>query len=218
MLRTLYARHVTEELRTYIEQTSAQHPAFAQAIEDAHEFGLTIPDTMTGELLATLTAAAHARSAIIVTPAANIVGLYILKGLQDSGTLTCVDQEPEYHKRAKEAFRAAGYSLTNIRFLPSPPLTVMKRFAQDSYQLVYGEVPPVDIQAFVDAALPLLSVGGSIVLPDMLFDGTIGDHTRKDRDSVAAREADEYIRNLEHVLVTRLPLGAGMVVITKLDA
>ena len=33
---------------------------------------------------------------------------------------------------------------------------------------------------------------------------------------IAAREADEYICALEGVYVTRLPLGSGMTIITKL--
>ena len=38
---------------------------------------------------------------------------------------------------------------------------------------------------------------------------------RRDRDTVAAREADEYVRQMEDALVTRLPLGAGMTILTK---
>ncbi|HKM24603.1 MAG TPA: O-methyltransferase, partial [Corynebacterium sp.] len=35
------------------------------------------------------------------------------------------------------------------------------------------------------------------------------------RDTTAAREADEMARSLEGAIVTRLPLGAGLTLITK---
>ncbi|NLF89827.1 MAG: O-methyltransferase, partial [Corynebacterium marinum] len=39
--------------------------------------------------------------------------------------------------------------------------------------------------------------------------------SRRDRATLAAREADDIARNLEGALVTRLPLGAGMTLITR---
>ena len=77
----------------------------------------------------------------------------------------------------------------------------MGRLASHSYQLIYAEVSPVDLKALVNTALPLLTTGGSIILPDVLFSGAL---------------IDEYICALEGVYVTRLPLGSGMTIITKL--
>ena len=71
-------------------------------------------------------------------------------------------------------------------------------------------------QALVNTALPLLTTGGSIILPDVLFSGALIDEFRATRDMIAARESDEYICALEGVYVTRLPLGSGMTIITKL--
>lgn len=206
---------MTDELLTYLESTTAHNPTLEQAYEDAHEFELITPDSMTGQLLTTLAASTQAQAAIAVTPAVNVVGLYLLAGLRDDGILTCVDPEPEHQQLAKDAFRTAGYSPGRIRFLPSRPLDVMGRLAHDSYQIIVAEVSPMDLKALVDAALPLLTNGGSIVLPDVLFDGTLLDESRTDRETIAAKEADEYIRSLDNVHVTRLPLGTGMIIVTK---
>ena len=46
--------------------------------------------------------------------------------------------------------------------------------------------------------------------------GTLADASRTDRDTAAAREADEYLRELEGASVTRLPLGSGLTLVTKL--
>jgi len=47
--------------------------------------------------------------------------------------------------------------------------------------------------------------------------GAGSDGARAGRGAAAAREADEYICALEGVYVTRLPLGSGMTIITKLS-
>lgn len=207
-----------EFLRNYVESTTETDPAVARAREDAAEFNLPTPDEMTGQLLSTLAATTNGEGstgAIAITPAAGLVGLYILRGLREGSTLTCIDPESEHQRQAKVLFREAGYSTSRVRFLLSRPLDVMSRLANDSYQLVFAQVSPMDLKALFDAAWPLLRQGGTLVLADALLDGTVSDETRKDRDTVAAREADEYVRSIEGALITRLPLGAGLTLITK---
>lgn len=207
-----------EFLRNYVESTTEIDPALATAREDAAEFGLPVPDEVTGQLITTLAAATNGEGstgAIAITPAAGLVGLYILRGLANGTTLTCIDPETEHQRHAKSIFREAGYSPSRVRFLPSRPLDVMGRLAFDSYQLVFGQVSPMDLRAFIDAAWPLLRPGGVLMLADALLDGTVSDDTRRDRDTVAAREADEYVRGLDGAHVARLPLGAGLTLVTK---
>jgi len=209
---------VTDALRTYIESTSDVSEALATARRDAEEFGLRVPDEMTGQLLTTLAAAsANDRStgAVAVTPAAGVVGLYLLRGLGDTGTLTCIDPEAEHQTQARATFRDAGFAPSRARFLPSRPLDVMGRLANGAYQVIYVEVPPVELPTVITTAWPLLTQGGTLVLADALLDGTLADESRRDRDTAAAREADELARSLEGALVTRLPLGAGLTLITR---
>lgn len=213
-----------DALTNYIESTSEDSPALAAARDHAAEFSLPTPDECTGQLLTTLSAAAtgHAvqtgdkAQAIVISPAASVVGLYILQGLAESGILTCVDPEAEHQANAKTTFRNAGYAPSRVRFLPSHPLDVMGRLANDSYQLIYADVATVELSAIVQAAWPLLSPRGTLVVANSLLDGTLADVSRTDRDTAAAREADEYVRGLEGAHVTRLPLGAGITLVTKL--
>ncbi|WP_445227919.1 O-methyltransferase [Corynebacterium sp. H127] len=209
-----------EALRSYIIDTTETSPALETALQHAEEFHLRIPDAITGSLLSTLAAGAStpaAAGAIAVTPAAGVVGLYLLKGLGEKGHLTCIDPESEHQRQAKACFQEAGYRPAKYRFLPSRPLEVMGRLANDSYQLVYGDVAPVDQRAFFDSAWPLLSAGGVLVLADSLLDGTVSDTSRTDRDTAAARDMDAYLRDLPETLVTRLPLGAGITIVHKAE-
>ena len=207
---------VTEELLRYIEQTSQEDDHHLRARKDAQEFGLVTPDVSTGQLLALLAASVATEansSGIAATPAAGIIGLYLFDGLGPDGHLTFIDPEHERQNHAKEVFRAAGHS--HFRFLPSRPLDVMGRLATDSYRIVVGDVPALDLATFIDAAWPLIQSGGVLVLLDSLFDGLVGDPSRTDRELVSAREADEKLRGFDDALVARLPLGSGAIVAYK---
>lgn len=202
----------------YIYATTTPDEVMATTRNDAAEFGLDVPDELTGQLLTTLAAAGSAAGtsgAVVVSPAVGVVGLYLLRGLGERQTITCIDPEAEHQNHAKAAFRAAGYPASRARLLSSRPLDVMGRLATGAYHLVYVDVAPLDLPAALTAALPLLSVGGTIVLADSLLDGTVADQTRRDRDTLGAREVDETVRGMDDVVVTRLPLGAGLTLVTR---
>ena len=67
----------------------------------------------------------------------------------------------------------------------------------------------------VESTLPALRPGGILVLLDSLLDGLIADESRTDRQTTAAREADAALQEMDGISVSRLPLGAGLTLITK---
>ena len=132
--------------------------------------------------------------------------------------MTCIDTEAIHQRVARQAFTAANIRSNQYRFLPSRPLEVMTRLAARSYSLIYAEIAPADASTLVDEALELLEPGGLIILADILLDGTIANPARKDRDTAAARRLDESLRDREDIYFSRLPLGAGMVLISRNEA
>ena len=209
----------------HVNNTATHDDALLNAIEAAEEFGLVYPDTITGEFLTFLGAhasgtagsAGHTATAIVMTNAAGVVGSYLFAGMSN-GHLTCIEPEVQHQQLAKEAFATAGKRPNDFRFLPSTPLDVVGRLAQESYDLAVADTAEEDLIPLVKATLPALRPGGVMVLMDSLVDGLIGDKSRNDRQTAAAREADELFREMESVQVSRLPLGAGLTLLTKLAA
>ena len=190
--------------------------ALDAARADADEYGLSAPSVALGSLLGTLAASGEG-GAVAMTPAAGVVGLHILAGLPEKSNLTCIDPEADHQARAKATFRDAGFGPSRTRFLPSRPLDVLGRLATESYHLVVADVEAVDLPAAIEAAWPLLTPGGTLVLLGTLLDGTLVDGSRTDRITTAAREADALVDTLEGALVTRLPLDAGVTLVTRVQ-
>ncbi|MEJ4112765.1 O-methyltransferase [Corynebacterium kroppenstedtii] len=200
----------------FINATTLETDAMDFARDAADELGLPTPDQLTSSFLTTLSATCcQDKSAVVISPAACVSGLAILAGMGPQGHVTCIDTEAVHQRVARQAFNTANIPSNQYRFLPSRPLEVMTRLAAHSYSLIYAEVPPVDASTLVDQALDLLEPGGLIVLADMLLDGTIANPARKDRDTASARQLDESLRNRDDLRLSRLPLGAGMVIISR---
>lgn len=211
------------QLSTYITARRDHVPeavadALRQAREDAEENGVPTPSPLVGDLLTVLAAGSQAsQGAVAVTPAAGVAGLHILAGLREKATLTCIEPEAALQASAKEAFRAAGFAPSRVRFLTSRPLEVMGRLATGAYQLIYADVAAVQLRPLIDAAWPLLAPGGTLVIAGSLLDGTVADPTRRDRETEAAREADAFVDTLalDDAALARLPLDGGLTLITK---
>ena len=92
---------------------------------------------------------------------------------------------------------------------------VLGRLAPGAYDLIYADVAPAEVAAFRERAWPLLSDGGVLIFAGVLLDGTIADESRRDRDTVAAREAEQHLLEREDALVTRMPIGAGAIALIK---
>ena len=172
-----------DAIAQHVNNTTVVSEALESARESAREYGVAVPDTMTGAALTSLMALTSARR--------------------------------DGHPAAVIASPAAGIRPNRQRFLPSQPLEVMDRLAADSYDLVYLDVAPAILRAAQEKAWPLLRSGGALVLTGALLDGTVADSSRTDRDTVAAREADEYMLQLDDAYVMRLPLAAGTTVLVK---
>lgn len=211
-------------------------PAIERAAQSAEEYGLRIPDEVTGRLLSTLAVPARGRDrepaaaqadgqtgpvgpaggrctgAIAITPALAAVGSYILAGLPQESSLTCIDTEAENIRDARSLFPGG-----RARFLTARPLSVLSRMAPESYHLIYADIAPTHVEALVDATWPLLIPGGTLALADALLDGTLTDESRSDRTTAAARATFDRLSEWDprEAVVAHLPLGAGMTLVTR---
>jgi predicted O-methyltransferase YrrM len=226
-----------DAVRAYVDATAVVDDPLAEARTAADEYGLLTPDAMTGELLTFLAARAAASSAagtsgtaageqptaVVMSPAAGVTGLYLFAGFGESGGrnrghVTCIDPEAAHQHLARQAFAAADIRPSAFRFLPSSPLEGVTRLAVDSYDIVVSDCPVELVAATVDAALPALRPGGVLILLDSLLDGTAADPARTDRETTAVRDTQQQLRDRTDLAVARLPLGAGATLVTKLAA
>lgn len=247
---SIHEHSVRASILDFVSATTDRDEALINAEEAANEFGLDIPDALTGEFLEFIAAqvksaittawlaagpgGSHSSpSGIVMSPACGVIGLHLFRGfaasveddldeetarktVPTSGNLTCIEPEMEYQAIARQAFVEAGLKPSLFRFLPSAPLDVIGKLASESYDLAVIECPIEELIPTILGTLPALRPGGIIVALDALVDGLVGDLSRADRTVITAREVDADLRETPGIRISRLPIGAGSTIITKL--
>lgn len=189
--------------------------AVTSAREAAAEHGLHPAGYLTGTLLTGLAAQGERAAAVAVTATGGVDGQYILTGLGEHGVLSIIEPNTDYQQLAETSLRAAGFpSPKRVRFLTANPPVALSRLAKGSYDLVYLAAQPADRKVLIEHALPLLKPGGCVVIANSLLDGTIADSSRRDRNTVSARECEVWLDDQEHLIATRLPLDGGVTIVT----
>lgn len=171
-----------------------------------------------GATLAVLAAGVQARSVVSIGSGGGLTGLWLLRGMQPDGVLTALDGDPAQLRAARAAFAGAGVPPGRTRMIFGTPAEVLPRLSPGAYDMVVCAGPPREYAAQLDAVLGLVRVGGTLVCHGLLADGRIADRTARDPQTVAWREVSRTVREDESLLSAVLPLGAGLLVATKLQA
>ncbi|NMO01152.1 O-methyltransferase [Gordonia sp. TBRC 11910] len=199
----------------YAESAIVEDDALLAARERAEELGAPAIAPSVGALLSLLARATDARAVVEVGTGAGVSGLWLLNGMSESGVLTTIDPESEYHRAARESFGGADVAPGRTRLINGTPRDVLPRLADDSYDLVFIDGPVINHPRFVTEAIRILRPGGIVVVHNATADGTVGDPESNDPVTVAAREAALIIADDDRLLPVLIPLGSGVLAAAK---
>jgi predicted O-methyltransferase YrrM len=132
-----------------------------------------------GAQLAVLAAATSATSIIEIGTGFGVSGLWMLAGAP-AAVLTSIDQEVEFQQSAKRAFLDSGIPANRARLIAGRALDVLPRMNESSYDLVLVDADPAQIIEYVEHALRLVRVGGTVVVPHALWRGRVADPAQRD--------------------------------------
>lgn len=204
-----------DSLFQHIDDATPGDEVLDRAVADAAELGADHVDAATGALLCATAVMVRASAVAVVSPSPGVTGLWLLRGMRGDGILTSIDIEPEHQSVARQAFTAEGIPPSRTRLITGIPLEVLPRLADDAYDLVVLQVPTSELPQHLEQGIRLLRPGGALIVPDALLDGTVGDHTRHDQETVAAREAERLVAEDDELVVSRIPLGRGLLLAVR---
>jgi predicted O-methyltransferase YrrM len=203
------------DLIAYAESAIVEDDAVIAARARAEELGATPVSPAVGALLALLARTADAKAVAEIGTGTGVSGLWLLNGMAADGVLTTIDPEPEHHRAARSSFAGADISPGRTRLINGTPTDVLPRLSDSSYDLVFIDGPLLDLPRFVTEAVRMLRDGGVVVVHNATADGTVGDPSRTDPPTAAAREAALLIADDERLLPVVIPLGPGVLAAVK---
>lgn len=167
----------------FAEEFAVESELIAGARAHSLEHGVDPVSPGQGAQLAVLAAATNAKSIIEIGTGFGVSGLWMLMGAPGAA-LTSIDIEIEFQQSARRAFTDFGIPANRARLIAGRALDVLPRMNEASYDLVLVDADPGSIIEYVEHALRLVRVGGTVLIPHALWRGRVADPAQRD-DTVA---------------------------------
>ncbi|MDM4764226.1 class I SAM-dependent methyltransferase [Galbitalea sp. SE-J8] len=189
--------------------------AIAQARQHSIEVGVEPVSPAVGAQLAVLAAASNATSIVEIGTGLGVSALWLLRGAPEA-TLTSIDAEAEHQVAARHALAAAGVPSGRIRLIAGRALEVLPRMNEASYDLVLVDADAASVIEYVEHALRLVRVGGTVAVAHALWHDRVANPARREEREVAFRTLLKEIGRSEAVVSTLSPAGDGLLQLVKL--
>jgi predicted O-methyltransferase YrrM len=199
----------------YAEELVIEGEAIQAARATSLEHGVEPISPSQGAQLAVLAAATNATSIIEVGTGFGVSGLWAFTGAPEA-TLTSIDLEVEYQQSAKRAFSDFGIPVNRARLIAGRAHEVLPRMNESSYDIVLVDADPGSVIEYVEHALRLVRVGGTVLVPHALWRGRVADPAQRDETVTNFRTLIDEIARSKAVLSAVSLAGDGLLQMTRI--
>jgi predicted O-methyltransferase YrrM len=200
----------------FAEEFVVEPELIASARAHSLEHGVDPVSPAQGAQLAVLAAATNAKSIIEIGTGFGVSGLWMLTGAP-TAALTSIDLEVEFQQAAKRALADFGIPANRARLIAGRALEVLPRMNEGSYDLVLVDADPGPIIEYVEHALRLVRVGGTVVVPHALWRGRVADPAQRDDTVTDFRTLLKEIAESPAVLSALSLAGDGLLQLTRVS-
>lgn len=201
----------------YAEDGVVEPATVASARLIAAELGVDAITPSIGAQSAVVAAAARATNIIEIGTGVGVSGLWLLSAAPDA-LLTSIDAEAEHQHHARLRFLEAGVPANRIRLITGRALDVLPRMNENSYDLVFVDADPAQVIEYVEHALRLVKVGGTVLVPHALWRGRVANPAQRDDIATAFRTLVTEVSQSAAVISSISPIGDGLLQINKRTA
>lgn len=202
------------EDQRYVEDRVIERPEIAKARRDSLEMGLKPISPATGALVAQIAASTAAKHIIEIGTGLGVSAIWLMTGAPDA-TLTSIDVEVEHQQIARDALLAAGVPASRTRLIAGRASEVLPRINDGSYDLCLVDADAASVIEYVEHALRITRPGGTVVVPHALLGGRVPNPVHRDELTQSFRDLAEIVNAAEDVVSALVPIGDGLLLITK---
>ena len=208
---------VSQEIDKYCEEHSiSDSELLSQLYLDTfrkEEMPQMLSGPLIGGLLQLLIKISKAKNILEIGMFTGYSALKMAEALPDEGKIDCCEINPEHIRTANKWFKRSenGYK---IKVHEGQAIESLKKFSQANYDLIFIDADKVNYPTYHKMGLSLLSLGGIVVLDNMLWSGTVLEPN--DNESRALRETANLITNSDKLEPLLLPIRDGVMVYRKI--
>jgi predicted O-methyltransferase YrrM len=199
----------------YLDDLAAEDEVLTGARDASVELGITPIAPAVGAQLAAIAAATQASAILEVGTGAGVSGLWLLRGAPGA-TLTSIDTELDHQQHARSSFARAGIPVTRARLITGRARDVLPRMNESSYDIVLIDADPAGLLEYVEHALSLVRVGGSVLVAHALLGGRVADPAQRGDAVTDLRALLRELSTSDAVRAAISPVGDGLLQIVRL--
>lgn len=202
----------------YLERLLPPRDPLLQEMERvSREGNIPSSDPEVGRLLRILAAGVKARRMLEVGTAIGYGTLCLARGAPEARVVS-IDADPDRLARAEE-FLTRGQVADRVELVEGEALKVLPDL-EGPFDLVYLDAVKREYKHYLDLVLPLLSIGGMVVIDNLLWKGKVAElpeDEEEDDTTRAVRAFNPYFCIHPQLVAMVLPLGDGVGVGTKIQ-
>jgi len=198
----------------YLDDLASEDEVLTAARDASVELGITPIAPAVGAQLAAVAAATQAAAILEVGTGAGVSGLWLLRGAP-TATLTSIDTELDHQQHARAAFAKAGIPVTRARLITGKARDVLPRMNESSYDIVLIDADQAGMLEYVEHALALVRVGGSVLVAHALLGGKVADPAQRDDAVADVRALLKELSTSDAVQAALSPVGDGLLQIVR---
>lgn len=199
----------------YLDDLASEDEVLTAARDASVELGVASIAPAVGAQLAAIAASTQASAILEVGTGAGVSGLWLLRGAPGA-TLTSIDTELDHQQHARSAFTQAGIPVTRARLITGRARDVLPRMNEASYDIVLIDADPAGLMEYVEHALSLVRVGGSVLVAHALLGGKVADPAQRDEAVADLRALLKALSSSDAVRAAVSPVGDGLLQIVRL--
>ncbi len=210
---------VRPEQAEYLERLLPANTGLLAEMEAyAAEHHVPIADREVARFLEITARATGARRVLEIGMAIGYSVVHLARGMEEGGEVVTIEPSEEMIARSEEFLARAGLR-ERVRIERGAALDVLPRLVGETFDAVFLDALKEEYAQYLELSLPLLRVGGVVVVDNLLWGGQVAGEIRSPEQTAstqALREFNQIFVRHPQLLSVVMPVGDGLGYAVKL--
>ena len=210
---------VDKNIEKYVEALSDKESPLLKEINEYTSKNVHQPNMLSGHLqgriLSFISKVKKPKYILEIGTYTGYSALCLAEGLKDDGKLITIDRDKSLYKKVNDFFRRSDYA-TKIEQKIGEALKVIPEIDL-TFDLVFIDADKKNYKNYFDNVIDKLSLGGVIIVDNVLWKGKVTDLSKNQKDKIAVymNDFNDYIKKNKKISKLILPVRDGLTLILK---
>ena len=210
---------VDKNIEKYVEALSDKESPLLKEINEYTFKNVHQPNMLSGHLqgriLSFISKVKNPKYILEIGTYTGYSALCLAEGLKDDGKLITIDRDKSLYEKVNDFFRRSDYA-NKIEQKIGEALKVIPEIDL-TFDLVFIDADKKNYKNYFDNVIDKLSLGGVIIVDNVLWKGKVTDLSKNQKDKIAVymNDFNDYIKKNKKISKLILPVRDGLTLILK---